>query len=116
MNKNQSEIDDMKQLITVLTKENEQLKESRSTETKDLPKANVDCQNCNESTARIEKLNRILAAEKKKSQQSLHNVTMQRENQISKIEAETGLMRHKLEISEKKNKFSNKKYCHLKSE
>ena len=105
MNKNQSEIDDMKQCITRLTKENEKLKESGSKELKDVPKAKIDCQNCNDSTARIEKLNKILATEKEKSQKSLHNITIEKENQISKIEAETGLMRHKLEISEKRNKM-----------
>ena len=44
MNKNQSEIDDMKQCMTRLTKENERLKESGLKELKDVPKAKVDCQ------------------------------------------------------------------------
>ena len=65
MKANQSEELEMKQRITVLTKENEKLKENNKTDTKDSQKNKLQCSTCNDSTARIGKLNKLLDKEKK---------------------------------------------------
>ena len=61
-----------------------------------MTKAKVACQICSEIAVKIEKMNKILATEKEKSQQSLHNLTLMNENQITKIEADAGLLKHQL--------------------
>ena len=50
-------------------------------------------------------MNKMLASEKEKSQQSLHNLTVAKESEISKSQAEVGLIRHQVEITGKKNKL-----------
>ena len=102
---NRTEEDEMKQRIMLLTKENERLKEAKKTATQDMTKAKVACQSCSESAVKIEKMNKILATEKEKSQQSLHNFTVMKENQVTKMEADAGLLKHQLELTERKNKI-----------
>ena len=99
---NWTEEDEMKQRIILLTKENERLKEANKTATQDMTKAK---ETCSESAVKIEKMNKILATEKETSQQSLHILTVMNENQITKIEADAGLLKHQLKLAEKKNKI-----------
>ena len=79
MKANQSEELEMKQRITVLTKENDNLKENNKTDANDSQKNKLQCSTCSDSTTRIEKLNKLLDKEKEKSQQCLHKLTIEKE-------------------------------------
>lgn len=100
---NRREEDEMKQHITSLTKENERLKEAKKIETHNMPKDKVTCQTCSETAVKLEKMNNMLATEREKSQLSLHNITVVKENQIAKLEADACLLKHQLVLAGKKN-------------
>ena len=87
--------------ITVLTKENEKQKKNNKTESKVSQKNKLQHFTCNDSTARIEKLNKLLDKEKGKSQQCLHKLTIEKETQISNLPADINSLRHQIDLSNK---------------
>ena len=53
---------------------------------------------------RIDKLNKALEREKENTKSKVHDLTLQKDIQDSKMKANTSLLQHKIEILNKQNK------------
>ena len=89
---NLAEDSDRKQKIMSLSRENEKLRVgNREKQTDKI------CQNCDDLSGTIDKLNRTIEKEKEISQTSLHTLTVEKEHQEYKQKADITLLKHRLE-------------------
>ena len=91
----------MNQKINALLKENERLRALVSQEKTQDNCSKKNCQSCDDFSHRLGKLTKALEKEKESTQSKLHEVALQKEMQDSKMEADTLLLRHKIEILNK---------------
>ena len=96
---NIEEENNLNQKINALTKENERLKARISEDA--LQGNKRKCHNCDEFLQRVEKLTKSLDKEKENAQLKLHDITLQKELQESKMKADASLLHHKIEIINK---------------
>ena len=96
---NIEEENNLNQKINALTKENERLKARISEDA--LQGNKRKCHNFDEFSQRVEKLTKSLDKEKENEQLKLHDITLQKELQESKMKADASLLHHKIEIINK---------------
>ena len=87
-----AEDSNQKQKIMNLSRENEKLRAGNREKQTD-----KKCQNCDDLSGKIDKLNRTIDKEKEKSQTSLHTLTVEKEHQEYKLKADITLLKHRIE-------------------
>ena len=110
---NIDEENNLSQKINGLLKENERLRAIISQEKPQDNHSEKKCQSCDDFSHRIDKLTKAFEKEKENSQLKLHEITLQKEMQESKMKADASLMQHKIEILNKQLSMQENEVANL---